>query len=84
MGMNGTGILHAQNIELTADLAEEVESLESQEETEEQEENELEKEYVGIGMGAEFVQSKTAYGYTRFFSLTARELISIDPPPERI
>lgn len=83
LGMSGMGILHAQNMDIKADLAEEVESLETEQETEEQEGNESEKDYVEMGMCAEFVQFKTPYGNARFFSLTARELISIDPPPER-
>ncbi|MEL6257422.1 MAG: hypothetical protein AAFR87_35845 [Bacteroidota bacterium] len=84
LGINGTGMLHAQDTQLNADLAEELESLESEQETEEQIENELEKDYVEIGIKLEFLQKKLAYWNRKKIALTARELNSIDPPPERI
>jgi len=84
LGLNGTGTLHAQTTELKADLAKEVESLESDQQSEVQEGNELDKDYAELDMAVAFSPVKLYHGNCRDFLLNARELISIDPPPERI
>ena len=84
LGLNGSGLLHAENLEFKADLAEEVESLESEQETEEKEGDQLEKDYVNAGIVSAFQPCKAVYANKQKLPLTARELISIDPPPERI
>ena len=77
-------MLHAQTTELKADLAEEVESLESEEQSEVQEGNELDKDYVELVMAVALSPTQEYYRNSRNFLLNARELISIDPPPEII
>ncbi|MEM8887676.1 MAG: hypothetical protein AAGD28_06785 [Bacteroidota bacterium] len=84
LGLNGTTMLHGHTTELKADLAEEVESLESEEQSEVQERNELDKDYVEMLMAVALSPFQEYYRNSRNLLLYARELISIDPPPERI